>query len=122
VGRRRAATQAGNERPSRITRSEQRDSQGALAGLNSDGATAVERELATLIIAALRLAISVDDFDAAAPLYGEPLGLDSIDMLEIALAVSKRYGFEIRSEDVENERIFASLRDLARHVEAHRTV
>ena len=60
--------------------------------MNSDGATAVERELATLIIAALRLPISVDDFDAAAPLYGAPLGLASIDMLEIALAVSKRYG------------------------------
>lgn len=90
--------------------------------MNSDDATALERELATLIIAALRLPISVDDFAAEAPLYGEPLGLDSIDMLEIALAVSKRYGFEIRSEDVENERIFASLRDLARHVEAHRTV
>ena len=90
--------------------------------MNNDFATSLERELATLIVAALRLPIAVEDFDAAAPLYGEPLGLDSIDMLEIALAVSKRYGFEIRSEDVENERIFASLRDLARHVEAHRTV
>lgn len=90
--------------------------------MSADPFTALERELATLIIAALRLPIAVDEFDVAAPLYGEPLGLDSIDMLEIALAVSKRYGFEIRSEDVENQRIFASLHDLALHVEAHRTV
>ena len=74
-----------------------------------------------LIVAALRLPIGIEAFDPAAPLYGEPLGLDSIDMLEIALAVSKRYGLEIRSENVENERIFASLRDLALYVAAHRT-
>ena len=89
--------------------------------MNSAGATGVERELATLIIAALRLPISVDDFDAAAPLYGEPLGLDSIDMLEIALAISKQYGFEIRADNVENQRIFSSLRELASHVATHRT-
>ena len=52
----------------------------------------LEREIATLIIQALRLEITVADFASAAPLYGEPLGLDSIDMLEIALAISTQYG------------------------------
>jgi acyl carrier protein len=81
----------------------------------------LEREVAGLIVAALRLEIGVDDFRPDTPLYGDELGLDSIDMLEIALAVSKQYGFEIRSDNVENERIFASLRDLASYVAAHRT-
>ena len=82
--------------------------------------TDLEREVAALIVDALRLPVKVDDFDPEAPLYGEPLGLDSIDMLEIALAISRRYGFEIRSESVETEHIFASLRNLALHVAAHR--
>ena len=81
----------------------------------------LEREVATLIVEALRLEIGVDDFAPATPLYGDELGLDSIDMLEIALAVSKRYGFEIRADNVENQRIFSSLRELASYVAAHRT-
>ena len=83
--------------------------------------TALEREIAALIVAALRLEVAPDDIDADTPLFGDALGLDSIDLLEIALAVSKQYGFEIRSDNVENERIFASLRDLASYVAAHRT-
>jgi acyl carrier protein len=81
----------------------------------------LERELAALIIGALRLEIGVDDFAPDTPLFGDELGLDSIDMLEIALAVSKQYGFEIRADSVDNERIFASLRALAAHVATHRT-
>lgn len=81
----------------------------------------LEREIAALIVSALRLEIGVDDFTADTPLFGDELGLDSIDMLEIALAVSKRYGFEIRADSVDNERIFSSLRALAAHVAAHRT-
>jgi acyl carrier protein len=83
--------------------------------------TDLEREVAALIIGALRLEIGVDEFDPTVPLYGDALGLDSIDMLEIALAVSKQYGFEIRSDGVDNERVFASLRELASHVATHRT-
>ena len=83
--------------------------------------TALEREIAALIVTALRLEVSPDDIEADTPLFGDALGLDSIDLLEIALAVSKQYGFEIRSDNVENERIFASLRDLASYVAAHRT-
>ena len=81
----------------------------------------LEREVAGLIVAALRLEVGVDGFTPATPLYGDELGLDSIDMLEIALAVSKQYGFEIRADNVENQRIFSSLRELASHVAAHRT-
>jgi acyl carrier protein len=83
--------------------------------------TAFESELATLIVQALNLEISSDEIDPEAPLFGDGLGLDSIDMLEIALAVSKKYGFKLRSDDADNERIFASLRALTAHIEKHRT-
>ena len=82
--------------------------------------TEFEREVATLVIEALRLELRPEDFVADAPLYGGDLGLDSIDMLEIALAVSKRYGVEIQSDDVDTRRIFGSLRALAEHVRTHR--
>ena len=83
--------------------------------------TAIESELAALIVQALNLEIRPDEIDPDAPLFGDGLGLDSIDMLEIALAVSRKYGFKLRSDDVENERIFASLRALTAHIEKHRT-
>jgi acyl carrier protein len=83
--------------------------------------TAFESELAALIVQALNLEIGPDEIDPDAPLFGEGLGLDSIDMLEIALAVSKKYGFKLRSDDADNERIFASLRALTAHIEKHRT-
>ena len=56
-----------------------------------------------------------------APLFGEGLGLDSIDILELALVISKRYGFQLRSDNEDNIRIFSSLRALAAHIAAHRT-
>ena len=83
--------------------------------------TAFESELAALIVQALNLEISPEEIDPEAPLFGQGLGLDSIDMLEIALAVSKKYGFKLRSDDADNERIFASLRALTAHIEKHRT-
>ena len=79
-----------------------------------------ERELAEVIVSALNLETPAMDIDPQAPLYGEGLGLDSIDILEIALAVSKRYGVQIRSDDSDNERIFASLRSLNEHVQQQR--
>ena len=82
--------------------------------------TDFEREVAGLVIEALRLEIRASEFAVEAPLYGGDLGLDSIDMLEIALAVSKRYGVEIQSDDVDTRRIFGSLRALAGHVSTHR--
>ncbi len=80
-----------------------------------------ERELAEIIILALNLESTVEEIDPEAPLYGEGLGLDSIDILEIALAVSKRYGVQLRSDDHDNARIFASLRSLNEHVQQQRS-
>jgi acyl carrier protein len=81
----------------------------------------MERELAALLVEALNLEVTPDEIDPTAPLYGEGLGLDSIDILEVALEVSRRYGFQMRSDDENNLVIFQSLRSLAAHVAAHRT-
>jgi acyl carrier protein len=82
---------------------------------------ALARELAGLIVEALNLDTAPGDIDADKPLYGEGLGLDSIDILEIALVVSKQYGVQLRADTEQNERIFGSLRRLAEYVNAHRT-
>jgi acyl carrier protein len=83
--------------------------------------TAAQNELATLIVACLNLeTVTPEQIDPAAPLFGGELGLDSIDALEIALAVSKRYGFQLRSDNPDNQQIFASLATLSAHVEQHR--
>lgn len=77
----------------------------------------LEKELATLIVSELNLEdVRLDDVSADTPLYGEGFGLDSIDILEIALLISKKYGFELRSDDPDNLKIFATLGALARHV------
>ncbi|MDB5316138.1 MAG: phosphopantetheine-binding protein [Rhodospirillales bacterium] len=80
----------------------------------------LEGEMAELIVASLRLEVAPSAIDPEAPLFGDGLGLDSIDALEIALAISKRYGFQLRSDDEHNHNIFANLRALAAHVEKHR--
>ena len=81
--------------------------------------TPVIRELATLITQAVNLEVAPDKIDPDAPLYKEGLGLDSIDILEVALVVAKRYNLQLKAESEENHVIFASLRSLARHVAAH---
>ncbi|MEW6703972.1 MAG: phosphopantetheine-binding protein [Pseudomonadota bacterium] len=81
----------------------------------------LEQELADVLVKALNLEVAPSEIDPTAPLYGEGLGLDSIDILELALEVSQRYGFNLRSDDENNVRIFSSLRSLAAHVAAHRT-
>jgi acyl carrier protein len=78
-------------------------------------------EVAGLIVAALNLDVAATQIDADAPLYGEGLGLDSIDILEIALVVSKRYGVQLRADSQDNQSIFASLRHLCGYIAAHRT-
>jgi acyl carrier protein len=83
--------------------------------------TPQERELAQLIVEALNLESAADEIDPTAPLYREGLGLDSIDILEIALTISKRFGFQLQSDDADNIRIFGSLRSLNEHVQQHRT-
>lgn len=80
-----------------------------------------ELELAELIVSALNLDIAPAEIDPNARLYREGLGLDSIDILEIALAVSKKYGFQLRSDDSDNVKIFSSLRSLNEHVQRNRT-
>jgi acyl carrier protein len=83
--------------------------------------TAFESELAELIVETLNLEIAPESIDPDAPLFRGGLELDSIDILEIALAVSKNYAFKLSSDDPDNERIFASLRALTAHIEQHRT-
>ena len=78
--------------------------------------TALQREVAALLVEALNLDIAPETIDPEAPLYGEGLGLDSIDILEVALVVSQRYGFQLRSDDEDNVRIFRSLASLAEHI------
>ncbi len=83
--------------------------------------TQAEQHLAALIVSSLQLDADPAAIEPDARLFGEGLGLDSIDALELALAISRTYGFELRSDDDRNQRIFASLRTLSAHVEAHRT-
>ena len=87
----------------------------------SDVQSAPERALAELIVQSLQLEVAADEIGPEAPLFGEGLGLDSIDALELALAISRAHGFELRSDDERNKRIFANLRSLTAHIEAHRT-
>lgn len=80
----------------------------------------LQSELAQLIVQALNLPIAASEIDPSAPLYGEGLGLDSIDILEVALVVAKHYGIELRAEGEENMRIFRSLGHLAEHIASQR--
>lgn len=83
--------------------------------------TPAERELAELLVSSLNLqGIQAQDIEPQAVLFGGELGLDSIDALELALAVSQRYGFQLRSDNNDNRRIFASLRALSDHIQQHR--
>ncbi len=81
----------------------------------------LQREIAALFVRALNLEVPAEDIDPDAPLYGEGLGLDSIDILEIALLLSKEYGIQLRADSEQNQQIFRSLRHLAEYVAAHRT-
>lgn len=84
--------------------------------------TPAQSELANLMVEALNLEdIDAGSIDPEQPLFGDGLGLDSIDALELALAISKRYGFQLRSDNEDNRRIFGSLAALSAHVEAHRS-
>ena len=82
-----------------------------------------EHALAELLVESLNLdGVAAVDIDPEAPLFGAGLGLDSIDALELSLAISKRFGFQLRSDNDDNRRIFGSLRALSAYVEQHRTV
>ena len=79
--------------------------------------TAMERELAELMVDVLLLEIEPDQIDPSGALFREGLGLDSIDALELAVHIKKNYQILIKVEDEENRRIFASLSNLASYVQ-----
>jgi acyl carrier protein len=81
---------------------------------------AEELALARLIVETLNLDAAAATIDPHAPLFGEGLGLDSIDMLELALAVSQTYGVKLRADDAENDEIFRSLATLNQYIQQHR--
>ena len=78
-------------------------------------------EVAELVVTALNLEVAPTDVQADEPLYGDGLGLDSIDILEIALVVSKHYGLQLRADQDDNHAIFHSLRSLSDHIAIHRS-
>lgn len=92
--------------------------------MNTESAAAIvsslQREVAELIVQALGLEVTPDQINPDDPLYGDGLGLDSIDVLEIALVVSKRYGLQLRADNDDNHRIFSSLRSLTDYINTHK--
>lgn len=79
----------------------------------------LELEIKQLIISSLSLEdVAPGDIDAAAPLFGDGLGLDSIDALELGLALQKRYGVTLSADSQETRQHFASVDALARFVSA----
>ncbi len=82
--------------------------------------TPFEREMAALIVETLQLEVSPEDLVPCDPVFHDGLGLDSIDALEIALAISKRYGVELKSDDARNGAVLESLRNLCVYVAFHR--
>ena len=83
--------------------------------------SALQSEIAQLMVEALNLEVRADDIDPDAPLYGTGLGLDSIDILEVALVISKRYGLQLKADSEDNHRIFSSLRSLTDYVASHQS-
>ena len=84
-------------------------------------AQALEDELKQLIVESLGLTdVTPAAIDPAAPLFGEGLGLDSIDALELAIAIQKKFGVKTRSDDAQNKAIFASVRSLAAFIAERR--
>ncbi len=79
------------------------------------------REVAELVVSSLNLDTAAADIQPDEPLYGDGLGLDSIDILEIALVLSKRYGLQLRADHEDNTAIFKSLRSLTEHIALQRT-
>ena len=82
--------------------------------------SALENELAVLLVESLNLEVAPADIVPTAPLYGEGLGLDSIDALELGLALQKRYGVSLSADSQETRQHFSSVNALARLVAAQR--
>lgn len=80
-----------------------------------------EREIASLIVQTLKLKVDPSQIDPTQALFGDGLGLDSIDALELSLAISRTYGYQIKSSDPDIKVTFSSLRALSNAIEQHRT-
>jgi acyl carrier protein len=81
----------------------------------------LELELKHFIVESLMLSdVKPEEIDSEAPLFVDGLGLDSIDALELAMAVSKKYGVNIKADDEENRKIFGSTRALAAFIHENR--
>lgn len=87
----------------------------------TDNNAELEREVAQLMVSALNLEVAPESIEADSDLYGDGLGLDSIDILEIALVVSKKYGIQMKTEGDDNFAIFKSLRSLSAYIAEKRT-
>jgi acyl carrier protein len=83
--------------------------------------TELEREVAAMIVSALNLEVKPEEINPEDSLYGDTLGLDSIDILEIALVLSKNFGIQMKAENDDNFQVFSSLRKLTAYIALHRT-
>jgi acyl carrier protein len=79
-----------------------------------------EADLAQLIVKTLNLEVAPDTIDPQGPLFEDGLGLDSIDILELALAISRTFGVQLRSDDQNNVTIFQSLRSMTNYIQQRR--
>ena len=95
--------------------------EGVNSGMERPNSSLIEQDLAKLIVQTLKLKVDPASIQPEAPLFGEGLGLDSIDALELSLAISQTYGYQLKSSDPEIKAIFSSLRALARAIETNRT-
>lgn len=87
----------------------------------TNSAASAEQDVAKLIVQTLKLKIDPASINPEAALFGEGLGLDSIDALELSLAISQTYGYQLKSNDPNIKTIFSSLRALAWAIETNRT-
>ena len=81
----------------------------------------LEQEVSRLIVQTLKLKIDPATIQSEAALFGDGLGLDSIDALELSLAISQTYGYQLKSSDPDIKAIFSSLRALANAIVKNRT-
>lgn len=87
----------------------------------NDQQTPAEREMAGLIVESLNLEdLAAGEIEPEKPLFGDEYGLDSIDALELSLAINQRYGVQLKSDDERNRQVFSTLRSLSAYVESHR--
>lgn len=93
-----------------------------MSALNASSPDQLMPEVAALIVETLNLDVAAGDITPDEALYGDGLGLDSIDMLEMSLVISKRFGFQFRSDGENNQEIFGSLRALCEHIASQRTL